>query len=104
MGPNDPMKLMAWNCRGLGGPSTISQLKESIRLYLADVIFVCENKQTKGFIGTVCKKLRFGNRWEVREPRGKKGGLLILWKDTVRLTRRWSSEFCIGLQIESESS
>lgn len=47
------MKLMAWNCKGMEGPSTISQLKELIRLNLPDVVFVCETKQARDFMGTV---------------------------------------------------
>lgn len=68
---------MVWNCGGLGGPATISQLKESPRLYLPDVIFLYETKQPVGFIGIVCKKLRFETRWDTCDPVGKKGGLMV---------------------------
>lgn len=67
------MRALAWNCKGMGGPFTISQLKESIRLYLPDIIFICEAKQSKGFMGIVCRRLKFGDRWAVRYPVGKKG-------------------------------
>lgn len=69
------MRLLAWNCRGLGGPSTVSQLKESIRLSLPDIIFLCKTKQSRGYVGSVCKKLKFGNRWETSDPVGRKGGV-----------------------------
>lgn len=51
--PNNPMRIMVWNCKGMGGPSTIAQLKESIRLHLRDVVFVWETKRARGFMGTV---------------------------------------------------
>lgn len=79
-------------------------MTESIRLHLPDVIFVCETQQARGFMGTVCKKLHFGNKWEVRDPRGKKGGLLVAWRDTVRILRVWSSDFCIEIHVESVDS
>lgn len=57
MALNEPMKLMAWNYKGLGEISTVSQLKESVRFHLPDVIFLCKTKQSRGFIRTVCKSL-----------------------------------------------
>lgn len=66
------MRILSWNCRGMGGPSIIPQLKESIRLNLPDLVFLCETKQKNRFMGTVCKKLQFGNRWESVESVGEK--------------------------------
>lgn len=70
--PNESMRILSWNCRGMGEPFTIPQLKESIQLNLPYLVFLCETKQKLGFVGTVCKKLRFGNRWEEVESVGKK--------------------------------
>lgn len=53
---------MAWNCKGLGGLSTISQLKESYRFFKSQLLFICETKRKKGFVGIVIKKLGLGNR------------------------------------------
>lgn len=69
---------MTWNCRSLEDSSTIAQLKKSIRLHLSDMVFVCETKQTRDFIGTMYKKLKFGDRWVVSNPViDKNGGLLV---------------------------
>lgn len=65
------MKLMARNCIGKRGPYIISQLNESIRLHHLNIIFLCETKQSKKFIETVCRKLKFEDRWVVRKPSGK---------------------------------
>lgn len=100
MAPNEPMKLMAWNCRGLGETSTVSQLKEYIRFHLLDVIFLCETKQSRGFIGTVCKKLKFGNRWVASDPVGRKENELVAWKEHVNILSFWQNEFSIELQVE----
>lgn len=43
----------------------------------------------------VCKRLKFENIWEVRDPIGKKGGMLIAWKDSVHIKSFWSNDFCI---------
>lgn len=68
------MRILAWNCRGLGGPSTISQLRESLRLHLPDIIFLSETKQKKCFVTTVCKILKCKDRWDVVDPVGRQGG------------------------------
>lgn len=70
---------------GLERPATISQLKESSRLYLPDIYFLYETKQSKGFVETVSRKLRFGNRWDTYDPIGKKGGLIVAWKQGVEV-------------------
>lgn len=67
------MRILSWNCRGLGGPSTISQLNKATRLHLPDLAFVCETKQRKGFIAIVCKRLKYKERWDVVEPDRRKG-------------------------------
>lgn len=68
------MRILAWNCRALGGPSTISQLKESVRQYLPDITFISETKQPKRFVNTVCRRLKCRDRWEVVDPIGRKEG------------------------------
>lgn len=81
------MKIMSWNCRGLRGPSRVSQLKEYIRLNLPDLVFVCESKQNMGFVATVCERLKFEKRWEVQNLQGRKGGLLVFGTIMLQLNR-----------------
>lgn len=101
MAANDSMRILTWNCRGLGGPSTISQLKESIRLNSPDLVFVCETKQPKKFVETVCRKLKFGNKCETYEPVGRKDGLLVAWRQGVDVKQIWKSKFCMEMLVEN---
>lgn len=96
------MRILVWNCRGLEGPATISQLKESSRLYLIDVIFLCETKQLVGFIGIMCKKLSFGTRWDTCDPVSKKRGLMVAWKQWVKVKQIRKFDFCIEMLVEQE--
>lgn len=98
------MTILAWNCRGLGRSATISQLKESSRLYLPDVYFLCETKQSRGFVGSVCQKLRLGNWWDTWDPVGKKGGLMVAWRNRVEVKQIRKSEFCIEMLVEQEDN
>lgn len=102
MAPTGQMKILSWNCRVLGGPSTIPQLKESIRLNLPEVLFICETKQSWNFAQTVCKNLRFGNIWDTVEPVGKSGGLLVAWKEEIQIRSIIKNDFCYEIQIQSD--
>lgn len=92
------MRIISWNCRGLRGSSTISQLKESIRLYLPDLLFICETKQKCGFVKTVCRNLRLGKRWDVVEPEGKR----VVWGENFQIKRIIKRDFCVELLVEPE--
>lgn len=80
--PNGSMRIIAWNCKGLEGPSTISQLKELIRLNLHDLIFVCETKQSTGYVGIVCKKLRYEKGGKFKEGNEV---MLVVWTKKVEI-------------------
>lgn len=69
---------------GLGGPSTIPQLKESLRLYLPDLMFIYETKQESGFVSIVCKNLRYGKRWERWNQWVKRGECWLLGMKVFR--------------------
>lgn len=75
----------------------MAQLKESIRLNLPEIIFLCETKQTRGFVGSVCKKLRYGSRWETSEPVGKKRGMLVAWNQNVEIIQVLKTGFSLEL-------
>lgn len=92
-----------WNCRDLGGPSTISQLKESIRCHLPDLVFVCETKKNNQFVNTVCSRLKFQNRWISVEPNGMSGGLLDLWSERVIIHTVITSQFCVELECTNDN-
>lgn len=94
------MRILFWNYRGLGGPSTISQLKESMRLHLLDIIFLSETKKKKCFVTTVCKRLKCKDRWAVVDPVGRQGGMLLFWSENVKVCQLIKSEFCLEVEIE----
>lgn len=98
------MRVMSWNCRGLGSPSTVPQLKESLRLFRPELIFLCETKRKHGFVGTVCKKIGWDDRWYAVEPRGRSGGLLLEWNSEVIIYQIISSSFCIEVEFETPHS
>lgn len=71
------MRVMSWNCRGLGNPSTIPQLKESLRLFKLKVIFLCETKRRKDFVSNICRMVGWGDRWKAIDSVSRSGELWI---------------------------
>lgn len=98
------MKVLSWNCRGLGVPSTISQHKKSIRNHLPDIIFLCETKKTDQFIQTVCRKLIFQTRWASTEPVGLSRGLLLCWSEDTIIHQLIKSKFGFEVEFETPTS
>ncbi|KAL0368284.1 UNVERIFIED_CONTAM: hypothetical protein Scaly_1047300 [Sesamum calycinum] len=77
------MKLLVWNCPGLGSPWTVHVLDELIRLHDPALVFLSETK---------CKKHKCDNLKEKYnlfginvDSRGKSGGLILLWRKDINL-------------------
>ncbi|CAA0823366.1 Unknown protein, partial [Striga hermonthica] len=83
----------------LGGPSTVSQIKDSRRIHHPHIIFFLKQKKNKKFTSTVCNKLGFINSWHLVEPEGSKGCLLVMWDQSVEVRRMVSNGFCIQMEV-----
>lgn len=95
------MRVLAWNCRGLRGLSTVSQQKESLRDLKPDLVFISEKKKKKGFVGSVCKKMGWKDRWFVLDPIGRSAGLLLGWTEEVNTHQIISSRFSLEVEFET---
>lgn len=95
------MKIMAWNCRGLGSPFIIPQLKESLRLFKPELVFLYETKRQKGFVGSVCRKLGWGDRWYEVDPEERSGGLLLGQSSDVIVHQIHSNSYSIEVEFET---
>lgn len=42
--PPGPMKILSWNCRGLGSPSAVRALQRLIRLENFDLVFIMKSR------------------------------------------------------------
>ncbi|KAL0409376.1 UNVERIFIED_CONTAM: hypothetical protein Sradi_1872000 [Sesamum radiatum] len=81
--PSLAMKLLAWNCQGLGSPWTVHALDELLRFHNPALVFLSETK---------CKKRKCENLKEKYnlfginvDSCGKKGGLILLWRKDINL-------------------
>lgn len=68
------------------------------------MIFLCETKRKKGFVGIVSKSVGWRDRWAVVYPKEKSGGLLLGWEKEVSIYQIISNDFCMKVELESQDS
>ena len=77
------MKLLSWNCQGLGNPWTGQSFRKIVGEQVPTVCFLMETRLDKeGFENY--GNLLFQNKIIVKHP-DSRGGLAFLWKNEVML-------------------
>ena len=78
------MKLLSWNCQGLGNPRTGRSLHKIVREQAPTVCFLMETRLDKDGFEKLYGDLPFPNRIVVKYP-DSGGGLALIWKRDVQL-------------------
>ena len=93
------MKILTWNCRGLGKPLTVHSLKGICRSHSPEVVFLYETKNQPLFVSNILGASGYNNCFCV-DPIGIVGGLVVGWKDTVQASIQDHKRFFIHLKVE----
>ncbi|KAK8333509.1 hypothetical protein V6Z12_A10G206900 [Gossypium hirsutum] len=78
------MKLLFWNCRWLGNPAIVRDLKQLLVANDPDVIFLCKTKLHSNKIARVHDQCCLDGCLAINSV-GKSGGLAMLWKEGPKL-------------------
>jgi exonuclease III len=78
------MKIIAWNCRGLGNQPAMQGLLEMQRDEEPDILFLSETKMDMKGMERIKIALNM-QHMEVKDCEGRSGGLAIFWKGSVKL-------------------
>lgn len=78
------MNLLAWNCRGCGGSSTIRNLKNILRSAAVKMALILETKCGAGKSQSIIQSLPITNSFVVPSS-GLSGGLWLIWDDSVKV-------------------
>jgi len=80
----EKMKLIAWNCRGLGNSLAIRSLLNLQKEEDPNILFLSETKMDEKRIEGLRWKLGLMNL-VVKDCKGKSGGLAIFWRKEINL-------------------
>jgi exonuclease III len=79
--PRD-MSLISWNCRGLGSPNAIPNLKYLVRFYKPAILFLNETLVQRNKIEDLRYVFGFSNCFSVDRV-GRSGGLALFWHSSI---------------------
>ena len=80
------MRLLCWNCRGLGSDATVGELRWLVRVHRPSLLFLSETKMMAERLELLRWKWGFENAVGV-DCTGLGGGLVLMWRtgNIVRL-------------------
>ncbi|KAL5576410.1 hypothetical protein UlMin_018109 [Ulmus minor] len=94
------MIVLAWNCRGMGQPSAIRELKALVCSSNHDYILLMEAKVNAGTMISILQNLYFLNHVYV-PPVGLSGGLCVAWRDGLDMEPVTMNKHIISLLVFS---
>lgn len=93
------MNTLCWNCRGMGNPWSVRQLRRWSHTYAPDIIFLSETMIKKNVVKALKDKLSFHNAFGVSSV-GKAGVLCIFWREEIKFSLVSYSQNHISGDIE----
>eukprot|EP00253_Pinus_taeda_P015907 PITA_15907 len=75
------MKLVSWNCRGLGNPAKIEEVKDLLQSEPSDILMLQETKIAGQALLEISKTKWKKNTGIAVNARGSSGGLATLWSE-----------------------
>jgi hypothetical protein len=73
------MNLLSWNCRGLGNPQTVRELRRMVKIKHPHLLFLMETKVSIDRLQNLRIAMGFEGLLSV-DPVGRSGGLALFWK------------------------
>ena len=78
------MKILSWNCQGLGNLWTVRNLHKIVKEQAPSICFLMETRLDREGINYWCKELPYKNMFVVKKP-GLCGRLALMWKEDIKL-------------------
>ncbi|KAL1293347.1 hypothetical protein AAHE18_19G066400 [Arachis hypogaea] len=97
------MRIISWNCRGLGNPWTVRALSKLIRQKGPNLVFLMETRRKETEMMRMRYKGGLANVVAVDcegEGRQRAGGLAVLWDNSIRVLIRSMSINHIDMEVE----
>jgi hypothetical protein len=78
------MSILSWNCQGLEQPCIVQELTWLVRPVCSSIVFLSETRQQKERVQNLKNRLGMNNCFIV-DGRGKGGGLVLFWKQEIKI-------------------
>jgi endonuclease/exonuclease/phosphatase family metal-dependent hydrolase len=95
------MIILSWNCRGLGGPSAIPNLRKLAREHKPDILFLSETLSHARNIEPIRVMLGYDCCLAI-DVDGRSGGLVVFWKDNSKCSVLNYTRNFINMLVEDE--
>ena len=91
------MKILSWNCRGLGSHWTISYLRETWHKYKPEFLFLSETKHDFEFVQRFQDHFGYDSLVTV-DPNERSGGLALFYNNEFQVEILYSSKRMIDIE------
>ncbi|XP_062014406.1 uncharacterized protein LOC133730919 [Rosa rugosa] len=95
------MRLLSWNCQGLGADLTGKHLKRLIKRNSPSMLFLMETRQNESTILSWKKTLNFDHVYVVDPVGQSSGGLALFWDNSVQVSSITSTHNYISTSVLS---
>ncbi|XP_039064057.1 uncharacterized protein LOC120209036 [Hibiscus syriacus] len=92
------MTILCWNCRGLGNPATVHELRRMISIKDPMLVFVSETKLRKNKSEAIRLATKMYGCFEVERAEGCVG-LMMLWNERIDVTLLSYSNLHIDVEV-----
>ncbi|KAH1072554.1 hypothetical protein J1N35_024882 [Gossypium stocksii] len=82
--PPRAIKVFCWNCRRIGNPTTIRELKQLLVANDPDIVFLCETKIYSNCFPRIKNVCRMSNCL-ADDSNERSGGLAMLWREWLEV-------------------
>ena len=93
------MNCLSWNCRGLGNPETVRELRKVVKQESPSLLFVMETKIQGKRVESLKNLLGFTGCFAV-DSNGLIGGIGMYWNDSVHVELKNYSKAHIDVYVK----
>jgi len=93
------MKTLCWNCRGIGDPATVRELRDLVERSSPLILCLVETQLPKNRVEGLRFSLGFDFSFGVSSS-GRSGGICIFWKNSLDISIKNFSQYHVDAWVK----